>query len=166
MFETTVTLTRDIVSEYQSAFLKKGRFQKMVIIYAVVVALFAAYVLLSPQKGGMRYLLLLAPVLLGWFVYKKVSNLASQEYMRYVSANNGEDLSVVYTIDETGINGVSGAQGNSMAFTYAQMTRVVETENLYVIFLKTHMVIPLAKAGFTKGTPEECKAWIESKIGV
>jgi hypothetical protein len=165
-FETKVTLTKEIVAEYQQAFLRNGKFKKTAMIYFIVIGIFTIALFVLPMFGKYRFFLLLPPLLPGILMYQKITGLPKKEYQRYVEANGGEDLQVIYTIDENGIlgNSVTMKEHDQISFSFDQMLKIIETSNLYVVFLKTNTVIPLAKEGFTAGISTECKKYILDKI--
>ena len=75
----------------------------------------------------------------------------------------GKPVTVTVRVSDAGIEYLSSARTDATTLPFDEIKRTVETKNLLGLMSKSKVMYPMAKSGFTKGTPEELKQFLKEK---
>lgn len=105
------------------------------------------------------------PFITLWLAKTKVENDIQKEQKNLISMGEGQKP-VTNNISGSGIEIVNHTSQKTTFYPYKKITKVIVTENLYILSTSDQMVIPLKKGAFIKGNDEGFLDFISSKCKV
>ena len=158
LFVNEYKYTTNIISESMAAWWGK-RFRSGYISMGICMVLLLILALLKMQ--WIYFVLELAPISVLVLFRVKVKNAVKLERERMevvykdtipvIRVEIGEDIHV-------------SSDNRDSRVSFSDVENVVETKNLYVLFLKGSLTVALDKKGFTSGNANECLSYIKEHI--
>lgn len=166
MFKNEITLTKDIVKEYQTAFWIKRKGAGLYMIFLAVIFIVGIITaitgILDNKMNYYTYLFIGVPVFCILIITLRIHNDIRTEYQRLYELNHGEYQVLVYEISDQIIKYNPSTKGSS-TINFSQIVKVFDTKNLIILLMRGNMIIPIKKDGFTLGSYDDCKTYIIQK---
>lgn len=166
MLYNEISLTRDIIREYQIAFWSKrkgsGIVKFLIVLIFILVGGIVIKEFLDHEANYLTYLLLTLPLLVVLILILRIHNEIKVEYVRMREFNQGENQVLIHSFSDQ-ITCYNPTTEGTRTFDYSQIVKVTDTKNLVVLLIKGNLIMPLKKDGFSTGTWRDAMEFILKK---
>lgn len=158
-FENEVKITKEIYTEwYETQFREmRKKIAPLISISVVMLLVVAGSDLIDDGFNFSSIILIVCAALCVLLYFKGINFFIGNFYKKYIKLN-GTEISLKFQDEKTEIS----AAKSSVDLYYNMIIKVIETSNLYLLFIQNGAYI-VSKQGFTLGNAEEFTAFIKDK---
>ena len=133
---------------------------------ALLLVALSRSIISAPQVDSdnkFAYIAVLACAALEAVLYFWLPGITAKNTLRQQQEGYGQPVSLKTVFDEDGVSVFNAASKGEMHFTYDVFARCMETEELLLLRTRSKQALLLLKTGFTRGTEEEFRAFIQKQ---
>lgn len=158
LFENKYNRTKE---DYKELYIRKYITNPFVIFACIVLIAYLIYGIVSKYYNAVYISVVF---LIAFFIlFLKRFRLAKINYSRILEVNNGKEVEVITTAFDDKLI-CDSSLGNHLELSYDKVKKTFTTKNLIAVVTNSKLAYILRKDSFTKGTPDEFIAFINSKI--
>lgn len=170
--KNTFVVTKELIKEYQTIFIKHSLFsivftiiESFFALVGIVIIIFAA--IYSKNELYLYSALIIFLTVLNYILMKvRVKRIVNLDYQRSTLLNNGKDIVASYEFTEENIIIYYEAMNGARKLSYSYLIKTIESKNIFVLIFQNKLVLPVKKDSFIDGNQEDFIKFIKSKCKI
>ena len=166
LFENSYTSTKEQAKEFYRYFFFRRPILIIDYILLAAILIFGLLQFIMPDlffESVYTELYIFVPVVAFAVMLFKYNQTVRVSHSRELALNHGRDMEHLDKVTAEGIEVQNIATGSVTHVSFDQITKKIETKNLYLLMMKPQLAIIFRKDGFTVGTLDGFRSFIKEK---